>query len=278
MMLPTRRAFGGLARHLILGFTGLFALLPFLWMVRLALGVPDPAVSGLSSLAPHHWAAAANFGKALGDVPMLRFLANGVVVCSSIVALQLCICLPAGYALAKLRFPGDRLLFGLVLVGLMVPQQALALPLFVMIARAHLLDTYAALILPFAVSPMAIFLFRQFVISVPQDILDAARLDGLSELSIIRRIILPVSAPAILSFGLFSVVTNWNGLFWPLIAVRSQELLPPSLGILMFRSTELGTDYGPLMAAAMLTIAPLVTMFLFAQRGFIQGLTSGAIK
>src|SRR5262249_35387027 len=156
--------------------------------------------------------------------------------------------------------------------------QVLALPLYILAYQLGLLNSYAALIFPFAVSPLGIFLLRQFFKTIPDDIVDAARLDGLSEFAIVWRIMVPIALPAVIAFGILSVVSHWNDLYWPLIAVHDEHLMPPSVGIATFRNEQAGNDYGPLMAAATLVVAPLVIAFLFAQRWFIDGLTAGGLK
>jgi multiple sugar transport system permease protein len=133
-------------------------------------------------------------------------------------------------------------------------------------------------VLPFIVSPFGIFLFRQFFKAIPDDIVHAARLDGVSELGIVFRIMLPMALPAVIAFAILSVVSHWNDLFWPLIAVRSEELMPPPLGVMAFKNEEAGSDYGPLMAGAMLVVAPLTVAFLVAQRWFVEGLTVGSVR
>jgi multiple sugar transport system permease protein len=186
--------------------------------------------------------------------------------------------LPCAYALAKLRFPGRELILGLVLFGMLVPIQVTALPLYAGFARFGLLDTYAALVLPFVSSAFAVFLFRQFFLTIPNELLDAARLDGLSEISIVVRVLWPLTLPAATAFSIFSVVSHWNDLFWPLVAVRSPDLNTPPLGILYFRSAEAGDRYGELMAATTIVTLPLVLAFLVAQRRFIEGVSLGALK
>jgi multiple sugar transport system permease protein len=269
---------GALARHALLLATAAFVLVPFVWMVSLSLKPPGEIFRQSFSLLPERWAAIENYTKAVTAAPLLRFMANGLVVCAAILALQLLVCAPAGYALAKLRFRGRDLLFALILVGLLVPQQVLALPLFVMAFKLGILNTYAALVFPFIVSPFGIFLFRQVFKTVPDDLVHAARLDGLSEFSIVWRVMVPIAAPAVIAFAILSVVSHWNDLFWPMIAVRSEELMPPPLGVVAFRNEEAGSDYGPLMAGATLVVAPLVLAFLIAQRHFVEGLSAGSVK
>jgi multiple sugar transport system permease protein len=265
-------------RHAALLVTAALVLVPFVWMVSLSLKPPGEIFRASFSILPERWFALENYSKALTAVPLLRFMLNGIIVCTAILTLQILVCAPAAYALAKLEFKGRALLFGLVLVGLLIPHQALALPLFILGYQLGILNTYAALIFPFVVSPFGIFLFRQFFKSIPDDVIHAARLDGLSELAIVWRIMLPMALPAVVAFAIFSVVAHWNDLFWPLIAVRSEELMPPPLGVIAFKAEDAGSDYGPLMAGATLVVAPLVVAFLIGQRWFVEGLTVGSVK
>ena len=265
-------------RHAVLLVTAAVVLVPFVWMVSLSLKPPGEIFRASFSVLPEHWYAVENYTKALTTAPLPRFMLNGVIVCAAILVLQILVCAPAAYALAKLDFKGRGLLFGLVLVGLLIPHQVLALPLFILGYQIGILNTYAALIFPFVVSPFGIFLFRQFFKAIPDDIVHAARLDGLSELAIVWRIMVPMALPAVVAFAIFSVVAHWNDLFWPLIAVRSEELMPPPLGVMAFKNQEAGSDYGPLMAGATLVVAPLIIAFLVAQRWFVEGLTIGGVK
>jgi multiple sugar transport system permease protein len=265
-------------RHAVLLITAALVLVPFVWMVSLSLKPPGELFRASFSILPEHWYAVENYTKVLTAAPLPRFMLNGIIVCAAILVLQILVCAPAAYALAKLDFIGRDLLFGLVLVGLLIPHQVLALPLFILGYQLGILDTYAALVFPFVVSPFGIFLFRQFFKSIPDDIVHAARLDGLSELAIVWRIMMPMALPAVVAFAIFSVVSHWNDLFWPLIAVRSEELMPPPLGVMAFKNQEAGSDYGPLMAGATLVVAPLVIAFLVAQRWFVEGLTIGSVK
>jgi multiple sugar transport system permease protein len=265
-------------RHVALLITSAFVLVPFVWMVSLSLKSPSEVFQMSFSVLPEHWYVIENYTAALTTEPLPRYLFNGVLVCTTILGLQILVCAPCAYALSKLQFRGRELLFGLVIVGLLVPPQVLALPRFIMGYQLGILNTYAALILPFVVSPFGIFLFRQFFKSIPDDIVHAARLDGLSELAIVWRVMVPMATPAVMGFSIFSVVSHWNDLFWPLIAVRSNELMPPSLGVIAFRNDQVGSDYGPLMAAATIVVAPLLAAFVAAQRWFVEGLAGGAVK
>ncbi|MDX8443207.1 carbohydrate ABC transporter permease [Mesorhizobium australafricanum] len=265
-------------RHAALLITGALILVPFVWMVSLSIKPPGEIFRASFSFWPQQFYGIENYTRALTEAPLPRYMLNGVFVCTMIVVLQIAVCAPAAYALAKLDFPGKNLLFAMVLIALILPREVLSLPLFILGCQIGILNTYTALILPYIVSPFGIFLFRQFFKTIPDDVIHAARLDGLSELSIVWKIMVPMALPAIIAFGIFSVVGHWNSLFWPLIAVRDQSLMPPPLGIMAFKNEEAGNDYGPLMAASTVVVAPLIIAFLSAQRWFVEGLTGGAVK
>lgn len=271
---PTARAM----RLVALGCGAAFVLFPYVWMIATSLKPQAEVFSSGLRLLPEHTAILVNYGKALGRIPMGRVLANGVVVCAAIVAFQVLFALPAAYALAKLRFRGREVLFGLVILGLLVPIHAVSIPLFAAFRWAGLVNTLAALVVPFTLSVFAIFLFRQFVKAIPDDLIHAARMDGLSEAAIVRRVILPNAWPATTAFAIFSVVAHWNDLYWPSIVVSRIDLATPPLGVLFFRAAEAGDDYGALMAATVVVTAPLVGFFLLAQKAFIEGITMTGLK
>jgi multiple sugar transport system permease protein len=269
---------GRILRHLVLLTGAAVMLTPFVWMVSISFKPQGEILTTELHLLPHRWAAWENYTAAFTKVPLLHFLMNGVLVTAAIFALQVVIALPCAYALAKLRFPGRAMMFALVLLSLLIPLQVTAIPIYILFHFLGLLDSYAAMVLPFTISVFGIFLMRQFFLTVPADLIDAARLDGLSEIGIVWRIMLPTALPAVFAFGIFSVVAHWNDYFWPLVVVNSQSFYTPPLGIAYFRIGESGTAYGPLMAAATVVILPLVVGFLFAQRRFIEGITLTGMK
>ncbi|MDP2084010.1 MAG: carbohydrate ABC transporter permease [Gemmobacter sp.] len=274
----TRGLLADLPRLVILTLASLIILAPFIWMVSVSMKPQSEVFSGSLDLIPSEFAIAENYGKVFDRVPVATYLLNGVIVCFGILIFQILFAVPAAYALAKLRFAGREVLFGFVVLGLLVPYQTTALPLYLGFAQAGLLDSYTALIAPFTCSVFAIFLFRQFFRALPDDLINAARIDGMGEFSIVWRVVLPNAWPAATAFAIFSVVAHWNDLFWPLIVIQTGDLYTPAMGILAFRSVEAGEDYGALMAAALLVTAPLVIAFLFAQRRFIEGITMTGLK
>ncbi len=260
---------------LVLGAAVVF--LPFFWMLSLSLKTAPEIFSPQIELLPKslHWQ---NYARALTRTNLPRYLLNGVIVCGGILFFQLLFAVPCAYALAQRRFAARSLVFGLVLAGLLVPFQVCAIPLFLGLAQLRLIDTYWALIIPFVASVFGIFLFRQAFAAMPAELFEAARIDGLSETAIAWRIAFPLALPQATAFGIFSVVAHWNDLFWPLIATTSPELATPPRGILFFRDLEAGNDVGPLMAATVIVVAPMVVGFLIAQRRFVEGLAAGGLK
>lgn len=265
-------------RLMALGSAAVVMLIPYVWMLAVSVKPADEVFRASLTLLPERWALIENYGKVLRTIPVVTFVMNGLIVCFGILFFQLLFAIPAAYALAKLQFRGRELLFGFVMLGLLVPYQTTALPLYMGFHQAGLLNSYTALIAPFTCSVFAIFLFRQFFKALPDDLIAAARIDGMGEFSIVWRVILPNALPAATAFAIFSVVAHWNDLFWPLIVIQKGDLYTPAMGVLAFRAVESGDDYGALMAAATLVAAPLVIAFLFAQRRFIEGVTMTGLK
>ncbi|WP_299964440.1 carbohydrate ABC transporter permease [uncultured Roseobacter sp.] len=220
-----------------------------------------------------------NYTTAFEKAPLLRYLLNGLVVTVSIFVIQVIVALPCAYALAKLRFWGREAVFALVLFCLLIPVHAIALPLYIMLAKVGLTNSYAALIIPWTISVFGIFLMRQFFMTVPDDLVDAARMDGMSEYAIIWQVMLPTAIPALMAFGIFSVVAHWNDYFWPRIVITgNRDLFTPPLGLREFKGDADGDNFGPMMATACIIVTPLIVCFLLAQRRFIEGITLSGMK
>jgi len=220
-----------------------------------------------------------NYTQAFKKAPLVRYLLNGVFVTASIFLIQVLVALPCAYALSKLKFWGRDLVFGMVLFCLLIPVHAIALPLYIMLAKLGLTNTYAALIVPWTISVFGIFLMRQFFMTVPDDLIDAARMDGMTEFSIIWRVMLPTAVPALLAFAIFSVVAHWNDYFWPRVVITGdRDLYTPPLGLREFKGDADGSIWGPMMATATIIVTPLIVAFLMAQKRFIEGITLTGMK
>jgi multiple sugar transport system permease protein len=273
------RHFASLAlAHGVLIIGAVFMLLPFVFMLVTSIKPPAEVFEATFRLWPRHFYGLQNYASALTTAPLLRFMLNGLIVCGGILIVQLLVAIPCAYALAKLRFPGRPVLFALVLLGLCIPIQVPSLPLYMALAEVGLLNTYFSMMMPFFLSVFAIFLFRQFFKSYPDEIIQAARLDGVGEFEIVWRIVVPSAWPAIAAFSVFSIVAHWNDLYWPLIVISDTKLAPPPLGMMFFADSEVGSNYGALSAGATIITAPLVIAFLIARRRFIAGITMTGIK
>ena len=266
------------ARLCVLSFGALVFLAPYIFMISTAGKAQSDIFTSSLSLVPETWHFAENFAKAWSRVSMPTLLFNGVLVCLLILLFQVVVAIPCAYAMAKLKFRAARVMMVLVMLGLLVPIHATALPLYVAFDRVGALNSYVALVAPFTISVFGIYLFLQFFRSMPDDLIHAARLDGMSEIGIIARLIVPNAWPAITAFAIFSVVAHWNDLYWPLIVVSNQAYATPPLGLLYFRAAEAGDDYGALMAATLIITFPLVAAFLLAQKRFVEGITMTGLK
>lgn len=265
-----------LLKHVVLSVSAFLFALPFIWMILTSFKPADEIFSNEFKILPEKWAIIENYTAAFTQVDLLGFLYNGFVVVTIIFIVQMLFSIPAAYAIAKLRFKGSKFFFTLVLFSLLIPQFVFAIPVYFELHLVDMLDTYTSLIFPWTISVFSIFLIRQFFMTIPDDLLYAARIDGMSEFTIAWKIMLPTAIPAIIACGIVSVATHWNDYFWPLIAISNDALYTPPLGVTYFKDEVSGTDYGPLMAAATIIVAPLVIAFLAAQEKFIKGLSSQA--
>ena len=269
---------GRIIRFALLSLGALMILAPYIFMISTAGKTQSDIFTSSLSLIPQRFYFAENLAKAFAKVPMATLLWNGVVVCGLIFFFQVVVAIPCAYAMAKLKFRAARLMMVLVMLGLLVPIHATALPLYVAFDRMSLLNSYTSLVAPFTISVFAIFMFLQFFRAMPDDLIHAARLDGMSELGIVARVIVPNAWPAVTAFAIFSVVAHWNDLYWPLIVISKQDYATPPLGLMYFRAAEAGDDYGALMAATLIITLPLVAAFLLAQKRFVEGITMTGLK
>jgi multiple sugar transport system permease protein len=266
----------GTGRWVLLTVAVLVSLFPFYWMLRTALSPADEVFFDGISLVPSHleWG---NFARAWTEANLGRAVLNGVLVTTGILALQLLTCIPAAYVLAKVPMRGKGIALALVLGCLLVPGQATMIPLFIGVNSVGLADTLAGLVLPFATSAFGIFLLRQQMVSIPDALLEAARTDGLGHLATLTRVVVPMAGPGIAAFSVFSVFTHWNDYLWPLLVARSAEVQTPPLALAVFQQADIGFDYSALAAGAAIVTAPVIALFLVAQRRFVQGMSGSEI-
>ncbi len=272
---PLARLSDGLT-YAVLVVGGLTMLAPFLWMVSTSLMDSFEVFSFPPRLVPEivQWS---NYPEALTALPFGQFFLNSAIMAVCIVSGQLLICSLAGYAFARLTFPGRDRLFVLFLANLMIPVIVLIIPRFLLVSMAGGVDTYWGLIVPELVSVYGIFLMRQFFLTLPRDLEDAARIDGAGEFTIWLRIALPLSKPALATLGVFSFVATWQSFLWPLIVTRSLQMRPVEVGIASFHGA-FETNWPFQMAAAVTAVVPLILLFLFTQRYFVRGIALTGMK
>ena len=265
-----------LAVYAILVLAALVAMVPFLYVVSSSL--KDQAA--LFSYPPE-WIpkqpTLANYRALLEDYPFARWTLNSLVVASVVTAAKVLIDSMAGYAFAKMTFPGKEPLFLVVLATLMVPFAATLIPLFLIVRGLGLTNSYLGLILPALANPIGIFMMRQFIETLPGDLEHAARLDGCSEFAVFRRVVLPLVRPGLVVLGVFVFMTQWTSYLWPLVIATKPEMFTVTVGVQSLRSL-FTVDWGVLSAGAVLSMLPLVIVFLFLQRYFIAGSIAGALK
>lgn len=252
------------------------SMLPFLYVISSSL---KDSVALFSY--PPEWFPANptldNFRKLVTDYPFVRWTMNSLIVATSVTLTKVVIDSMAGYAFAKMTFPGKDALFLVVLMTLMVPFAATLIPLFIIVRDLKLTNTYLGLILPALANPIGIFMMRQFIESLPGDLENAARLDGCSDWQIFTRVILPLMRPGLVVLGVFLFMNQWTSYLWPLVIGTKQEMFTLTVGVQSLRAL-FSVDWGVLSAGAVLSMLPLVLVFIFLQRYFIAGSIAGALK
>lgn len=272
-----RRLTGRALVYIALSIGGLLWVLPFFWMV---LGSVKTQ-SEIFANPPTWWPALPtmeNFTRWFSELDFGSYFSNSLIVALLTVAGNLLFCSMVGYALAKMEFGGKRLLFAAVMVTLMVPGVVTFVPLFVIVANMGILNTIAALVLPFLTAPLGVFLMRQFMLEIPDSLLEAARIDGASELRIFVQIVLPMCGPALATLGILTFLGSWNNFPWPLVASQSQDMYTLPVALSLYSTGQFATDFGTLLAGSVLIITPILLLFVFLQRYFVQGLATTGIK
>jgi multiple sugar transport system permease protein len=264
-----------LRRWLWLGPLLATMLLPFAWMIVVSL---SPTSGGSFSRALAGPWDLSNYQTLFGSASMGRYILNSAVVAAAVVALNVATAATVGYVLARRRVPGERFWTLGIVATLMLPKQVLMVPLYLVMARLGLLDTYSALILPFAVDAFSIFLVRQYVFSLPLELEEAARVDGASDAGIFWHVVVPLMKPVLAVVAIQSFLTNWNSFLFPLIFVDSDRLRTLPVGLALLSQTEHSVDWGFLMAGSTIASVPVLAVFVAFQRHILQGLLAGAEK
>ncbi len=261
----------------LLLFTGCaIMLLPFFWMVMTSLKAESEVLRMPPQWIPKDWQWI-NYVKAWNVAPFGRYFFNSFVIAIITTIGEVITAVLAAYAFAKMRFFGKNVIFAVLLGTLMIPGEMLLIPNYVTITRLGWYNRYEALIIPWLASVFAIFLLRQFFRSIPDELQDAARIDGCSRIRFLWQIVVPLSKPAIMTVALLKFLGSWNAFLWVLIMTSSESMRTVPVGLSLF-SSEVGTAYEQLMAASVLAIIPVLILFLFTQKQFIQGVARTGIK
>lgn len=264
------------AIYTVLSVGAVLAGFPFFWMVMTSLKTLNEANAIPPTLFPAvpRWH---NYVEAWRAAPFTRYFLNTAFISAAVVLGVLVTSVLAAYAFARLEFWGKRTIFALFLATMMIPFEATLIPNYVIITRLHWYNTYFALIVPWMASVFSIFLLRQFFASVPQDLYDAAALDGCGHLRTLWHVALPLARAPLAAIVIFAFLGSWNSLLWPLLITSKESLRPIQLGLSVF-VTEAGTQPHLLMAASTFTILPIVLLYFVAQRQFIEGIASSGLK
>ena len=278
----TRRAKSALS-YFVLGLFVLISVGPILYVI-------SPAFRESKSLFsyPPQWLPNSlylgNFKFLLTETNYIRWGINTLIFATSVTLISLVIDTLAGYAFARMNFPGKKLLFGCILATLMVPTAALLAPTYLLVRNLDRwtfgligLDTFGGLIIPMTVSPLGVFMMRQFIETLPKGLYEAARIDGASEWRIFTKIVLPLMKPAVVVLGIFVFMQQWANFLWPLVITTKDETRVLTVGIATLQG-QFVTNWGVIAAATLMTIAPIIMVFLFFQRWFVQASVAGALK
>ncbi|KQZ39492.1 carbohydrate ABC transporter permease [Duganella sp. Root1480D1] len=263
------------AQYLLLAAIALLCIFPFWWTLVTALSTEG----NIFSYPPTFWPkqpSLENFAEVFRVIPIWSFLKNSILITTFTVLWKLVLCSMAAYPLARLHFKGKKLVFGLIVATMVLPSEVNFLVNFITVTELGLVDTYSGVILPNVVNAVAILLLKQAFEEVPQDLVDAARVDGASEWTIFTKIMLPLIAPWLATVGILTAVEAWNEYIWPSIVMSKPDEFPLSVGVLYLRGT-FGSSTRVIAAGTIITIVPTLAAFLFTQRYFMRGM-DGAVK
>lgn len=255
----------------------LVMIMPFVWML-LSSVKPEAEVR---AVPPTWWPAdpmLGNYHELFTRLDFPQYFANSTVVAALVTVGNLVICSATGYALAKLRFAGRQAVFALVVGNVMVPPVVTFVPAFVLVSKLDLVNTYAGLVLPNLALAINVFLMRQFMLSIPDELLESARIDGASEWRIFWQIVLPLSRPALATVGILTFLGSWNNFLWPLVVATTEDMYTLPVALALYSTGQNQTDYGLLLAGSVVVVVPVLIVFLALQRHFVRGIATTGLK
>lgn len=272
-----RPTVGRILTYCVLSVGLLVWIFPFVWMYLGSLKTQQEIIVKPPTFFPEN-ATFLNFESWIFDYDISQYFLNSLLVAVVTVLGNIVFCSMVGYALAKLKFPGRSVLFGIVMITLMVPTVVTFVPLFVIVSKAGLVDSYSSLILPFLTQPIGVFLMRQFIREIPDSLLEAARIDGAGELRIFFRVVMPLCGAPIATLSILTFLSSWNNFLWPLVAAQTSRMYTLPVALSLYSTGQHATNYGLLMAGAVIIITPILLAFIFLQKYFIRGIATTGIK
>jgi multiple sugar transport system permease protein len=252
-------------------------VIPFIWMVVSSFK-PEAEVR---AVPPTWWPETVttdNYAQLFTQLDFPTYFANSAIVATVVAAGNMVFCSMLGYALAKLDFPGKKVVFALVLGTLMVPGVVTFIPLFVLTTNIGLANSLPGMILPFLAGPFGVFLMRQYILTIPDELIQAARVDGAGELRIFFSIVLPLCGPAVATLGVLTFLTSWNNFLWPLVIATSEDKFTLPVALALYSTGQNATQYGLLLAGSVVVVLPVLVVFLVLQRRIMQGIAMTGIK
>lgn len=263
--------------YVIAVLIALVMLVPFFWVISGSMKTQAEFLTHPGAWLPEQ-VQFENFTKLFGEKNFGVYMRNSIVVGLGTVLANVIFCSMAGYALAKLQFRGKKFVFPLVMLAMMVPNVALFVPQFMVVVQLGLVSTLLGIAIPLLVQPICVFIMRQFAYSVPTGLIEAGRLDGASEFKIFYRIFLPLSGPSLATVAILSFLASWNNFLWPLVVAQSQKVYTAPVGLSIASQAANTVEYGVLLAGALVVLLPILILFLFLQKYFIQGVAATGIK
>ena len=279
--LPTRRVkpgSGAAAWAYALLIVGLALMVgPFLWMVLGSLKPEADFLRNPPTLLPST-VTTDNFGRLFEQLDFPRYFLNSSVIALAVTVGNLVFCPMLGYALAKLRWRGKGLIMGVVLATLMVPAGVTLIPNFILMSNLGLVNSYPGLILPFLAGPFGVFLMRQFMLGVPNELLEAARIDGANEFRIFWTVVMPIATPVLATLGILTFLGTWNSFIYPLVMAQEPEMYTLPVALATFATGQYQADHGMLMAGSVILVVPVLIVFILFQRWITEGIATTGLK
>lgn len=263
--------------YVLLSLGLVVTLAPFAWMLLGSIKPTGEIIANPTTWLPQH-PTLGNFSDLLAKQSFGLYFFNSVLVAGACVLGNLLFCSMAGYAFAKIDFAGKKLMFGAVLLMLVIPGIATFVPLFVQVSNLGLANSYLGLILPYTVTPLGVFLMRQFIAEIPDSLIEAAHLDGAGAVRSFTRIVIPLSGAPLATLAILTFLFQWNNFLWPLVIAQTDDKYTLPVALALFSVGANGTNYGLLLAGSVAVVLPIILVFLFLQRYFIQGIANTGIK